>query len=329
MRRRQLVGLLGTAVVAWPLISRAQQPIVPVIGYLGFGSAVNSVSYLAAFRKGLIEEGFVEGQNVTIEYRWLEGQYDRLPELAADLVRRRVAVIATPGNPPATVRSVMATTAAIPIVFGVADDPVKWGLVASLARPKSNATGINFLTSEVVTKRLTLLHELVPGATRIAILLNSADSARSESMLKDVEGAARVLALQTHVLNASTNQEIDSAFATLAREPADALFVSPDAFFNTRRVQLAMLTARYAIPAAFSVREYADAGGLMSYGINLGDMFRQVGIYTGKILKGAKPADLPVVQSTKFEFVINAQTARMLGLTVPSALLATADDVIE
>ena len=270
MRRRQLVGLLGTAVVAWPLISRAQQPIVPVIGYLGFGSAVNSVSYLAAFRKGLIEEGFVEGQNVTIEYRWLEGQYDRLPELAVDLVHRRVAVIATPGNPPATVRSVMATTAAIPIVFGVADD-----FVASLARPKSNATGINFLTSEVVTKRLTLLHELVPGATRIAILLNSADSARSESMLKDVEGAARVLALQTHVLNASTNQEIDSAFATLAREPADALFVSPDAFYNTRRVQLAMLTARYAIPAAFSVREYADAGGLMSYGINLGDMFRQ------------------------------------------------------
>ena len=289
----------------------------------------NSVSYLAAFRKGLIEEGFFEGQNVTIEYRWLEGQYDRLPEMAADLVRRQVAVIATPGNPPATVRSVMATTAAIPIVFGVADDPVKWGLVASLARPKSNATGINFLTSEVVTKRLTLLHELAPGATRIAILLNSADPARSESMLKDVEGAARVLALQTHVLNASTNQEIDSAFATLAREPADALFVSPDAFFNTRRVQLAMLTARYAIPAAFSVREYADAGGLMSYGVNLGDMFRQVGIYTGKILKGAKPADLPVVQSTKFEFVINAQTARMLGLTVPSALLATADDVIE
>jgi putative tryptophan/tyrosine transport system substrate-binding protein len=329
MRRRQFVGLVGTAVVVWPLISRAQQPTAPVIGYLGFGSLENSASYLAAFRKGLNEEGFIEDRNVTIDYRWLEGQYDRLPEFATDLVRRRVAVIATPGNPPSTVRSVMAATAAIPIVFGVGDDPVKWGLVANLARPKSNATGVNFLSSEVVTKRLNLLHGLVPGATRIAILLNPADPARGKSMLEDVEGAADTLGLQTRVLNASTSQEIDEAFATLTREPADALFVSPDAFFNTRRVQIAMLTARYGIPAAFAVRQYVDAGGMMSYGVDLGDMFRQVGVYTGKILKGAKPADLPVAQLTKLELVINAQTARMLGLTIPPALLATADEVIE
>jgi putative ABC transport system substrate-binding protein len=328
MRRRDFISLVGGA-AAWPLVARAQPAAKPVIGYIGFGSFDNSVLYLAAFRKGLGETGFVEGENVAIEYRWLEGHYDRMPELTADLTRRAVAVIATPGSPPSAVRAAMAVTATIPIVFGVGDDPVKWGIVAGLGRPNANATGINFFASEVVAKRLGLLRELVPAADRIALLLNPTDPARSETLHSDVETAARTLALKIQVLNASTSREIEVAFATLARERPDALFVGPDGFFNSRRVQLALLAARHAIPTAFAVREYADAGGLMSYGTSLADMHRQVGAYTGRILKGAKPADLPVIQSVKFELVINLVTARILGLAVPDAFLAQADEVIE
>ena len=329
MRRREFITLLGGAAIARPLASHAQPAVKPVIGYIGFGALENSVLYLAAFRKGLGETGFVEGQSVAIEYRWLEGRYDRMPEVTAELIRSAVAVVATPGTPPSTVRSAMQVTATIPIVFGIGDDPVKWGIVADLGRPNSNATGINFFVSEVVAKRLGLLRELVPGAARIAVLLNSADPARSESTLKDVQAAANTLALQVQALNASTGQQIEAAFATLARERPDALFVGPDGFFNSRRVQLAMLAARHAIPTTFAVREYADAGGLMSYGTSLVDMHRQVGVYTGRILRGAKPADLPVMQPVKFELVINMQTARMLGLRVPDSLLAAADEVIE
>jgi putative ABC transport system substrate-binding protein len=329
IRRREFLSTLCGVVAAWPLAARAQQPAIPVIGFLGFGSLDTSVLYLAAFRKGLNEIGFVEGRDVAIEYRWAEGRYDQMPELAGDLVRRRVAIIATPGSPPTVVRAVQAATSEIPIVFGVGDDPVKFGLVASLSRPRGNATGINFFTAELVAKRLALLHELVPGASRVAVLVNPADPARVESVVSDAQAAANASALQIQVLTASTSREIDVAFATFARQKADALFVGPDAFFNTRRVQLALLAARYAIPAAYAVREYADAGGLMSYGASLADMFRQVGVYTGRILKGAKPADLPVVQSSKFEFVINLQTAKLLGLDVPPTLLARADEVIE
>jgi putative ABC transport system substrate-binding protein len=327
MRRRDFIQ--GIAVSTVPLAARAQPAAKPVIGYIGFGALDNFALYLAAFRKGLGETGYIEGQNVAIEYRWLEGRYARMPEVTTELVRAAVAVIATPGTPPSAVRAAMAVTTAIPIVFGVGDDPVKWGIVADLGRPNANATGINIFSSESVTKRLELLRELVPGAARIAVLLNSTDPVRSESTLNDVQAAARTLAVQIQVLNASTSREIEAAFATLARERPDALFVGPDVFFNTRRVQLAMLAARHSIPSAFAVREYADAGGLMSYGTNLADMHRQVGVYTGRILKGAKPADLPVMQSVKFELVINASTARMLGLTVPDKLLAVADEVIE
>jgi putative ABC transport system substrate-binding protein len=329
MRRRNFITGLVSTTAAWPVAAHAQPAAKPVIGYIGFGALDNSVLYLAAFRKGLGETGYIEGQNIAIEYRWLEGRYARMPEVTTELVRAAVAVIATPGTPPSAVRAAMAVTTTIPIVFGVGDDPVKWGIVADLKRPNANATGINLLTSEVVPKRLELLRELVPNTARIAVLLNSADPVRSESTLNDVQAAARTLALQIHVLNASTSREIEAAFATLASERPDALFVAPDVFFNSRRVQLAMLAARHSIPSVFAVREYADAGGLMSYGTSLADMYRQVGVYSGRILKGAKPADLPVMQSVKFELVINASTARMLGLTVPDKLLAVADEVIE
>jgi len=272
--RRKLIAALGAA-AASSIAARAQQTAIPVIGYIGFGALENSVLYLAAFRRGLGETGFVEGQNVAIEYRWLEGRYDRMPKVTGEFTRDAVAVIATPGTPPSAVRAAMAVTATIPIVFGVGDDPVKWGIVAGLGQPNSNATGINFFVSEVVAKRLELLRELVPGAARVAVLLNSADPARAESTLKDVQAAANTLALQVQVLNASTSHQIEAAFATLARERPDALFVGPDGFFNSRRVQLAMLAARHAIPTTFAVREYADAGGLMSYGTSLADMHRQ------------------------------------------------------
>ena len=327
MRRRDFITLLGGAAAAWPLTARAQQPTMPVVGFIRDGSANTSARFVAAFRKGLNETGYVEGQTVTVEYHWLEGKYDRLPALMADLVRRRVAVIATLGTVPAL--AAKAATATIPVVFGVGDDPVKLGLVASLARPGGNVTGINFFVTEVTAKRLRLLHDLVPKAVRVAVLVNPGNASVAESTVRDVQEAAPTIGLQIQVLNATTIGEIDAAFATLTREHLDALFVAPDGLFVSRRVQLATLTARDRIPTAYSVREPVEAGGLMSYGTDLADAFRQVGVYTGKILKGAKPADLPVVQSTKFEFVINLQTARALGIEVPPGLLSIADEVIE
>jgi putative ABC transport system substrate-binding protein len=327
MRRRDFITLLGGATVSWPLAARAQQPALPMVGFIRDGSADAAARFVAAFRKGLNETGYVEGQNVTVEYHWLESQYDRLPALMADLVRRQVAVIATIGN--VTSLAAKAATATIPIVFGVGDDPVKLGLVASLGRPGGNATGINFFVQEVVAKRLRLLHELVPRAVRVAVLVNPRNASTAESTLRGVQEAAPVIGLQTQILNASTIGEIDAAFATLARERPDALFVAGDAFFLDRRVQFATLTARDRIPTAYSVREPVAAGGLMSYGTDIADVFRQVGVYTGSILKGAKLADLPVLQSTKFEFVINLQTARALGIEVPQNVLSIADEVIE
>jgi putative ABC transport system substrate-binding protein len=328
MRRRDFITLLGgTAAVAWPLTARAQQPAMPVVGFIRDGSADGSARFVAAFRKGLSENGYVEGQNLTVEYHWLEGQYDRLPALLADLVHRQVAVIATPGDVPTL--AAKAVTATIPIVFGTGNDPVKLGFVASLAQPGGNATGINFFNSEVLTKRLRLLHELVPKAVRIAVLVNPANAATAESTLREVQEAAPTIGLQVQILNVSTIGQIDAAFANLARERADALFVAPDAFFLSRRVQLVTLTARDRIPATYGLREFVEAGGLMSYGTDIANMFHQVGVYTGSILKGAKPANLPVLQSTKFEFVINLTTAKALGLTIPSGVLSIADEVIE
>jgi putative ABC transport system substrate-binding protein len=327
MQRRDFVRLLGGAAAAWPLAAGAQQPSLPVVGFIRDGSAEASARFAAAFRKGLNETGYVEGQNVAVEYHWLEGQYDRLPALVADLVRRQVAVIATPGEVPSL--AAKAATATIPIVFGVGGDPVQLGLVASLARPGGNATGINFFVHEVTAKRLRLLHDLVPKAVRIAVLLNPANATAAEPTLRDVQAAAPNMGLQIQVLDASTIGEIDAAFATLARERPDALFVAADAFFVSQRVQFATLMARNRIPAAYSVRELAAAGGLMSYGTDLADMIHQVGVYTGSILRGAKPAELPVLQPTKFDFVINLQTARALGIEVPTGLLSIADEVIE
>ena len=324
MRRREFITLLGGA-AAWPLAARAQQPAMPVVGFVNAGSP--DATLVAGFRKGLNEAGYVESQNVTVEYHWLEGQFDRLPALMADLARRRVAVIATPGNLAAIAAKAATTT--IPIVFGVAEDPVKLGLVDSLARPGGNATGINIFNVEITAKRLGLLHDLVPKAIRIAVLVNPANAPIAETTLRDIPEAARALGLQTHILNASTSREIEAAFAALVREQADALFVASDIYFLSRRVQLATLAVHYRIPAAYYAREAVEAGGLMSYGADRADMYRQVGVYTGQILKGAKPAELPVLQSSKFEFVINAQTARLLGIEVPNALQLLADEVIE
>ena len=324
MRRREFITLLGGA-AAWPLAARAQQPAMPVVGFVNAGSP--DATLVAGFRKGLNEAGYVESQNVTVEYHWLEGQFDRLPALMADLARRRVAVIATPGNLAAIAAKAATTT--IPIVFGVAEDPVKLGLVDSLARPGGNATGINIFNVEITAKRLGLLHDLVPKAIRIAVLVNPANAPIAETTLRDIPEAARALGLQTHILNASTSREIEAAFAALVREQADALFVAPEIYFLSRRVQLATLAAHYRVPAAYNAREAVEVGGLMSYGTDRADMCRQVGVYTGQILKGAKPADLPVLQSSKFEFVINAQTARLLGIEVPNSLQLLADEVIE
>jgi putative ABC transport system substrate-binding protein len=324
MRRREFITLMGGAAAAWPCAARAQQPAMPVVGFLDFGSAAERTQQVAAFRKGLAEGGYQEGHNVAFEFRWAEGQYGRFAELAADLVRRRVNVIATPSGGTAALAA-KAATATIPIVFGVAGDPVKEGLVASLNRPGGNATGINFFTAEVVAKRMQLLRELVPAANRVALLVNPTDAENYESTLREVEAAAG--GRQILVVEAATGRDIDAAFASMAREKADALFVAPGSFFNTRRVQLAVLAARHALPATYAVRAYA--GGLISYGADILDAFRQVGVYSARILKGAKPADLPVLQSTKFELVINLNTARALGLTVPPGLLALADEAIE
>jgi putative tryptophan/tyrosine transport system substrate-binding protein len=326
MRRRAFITLLGGA-AAWPLAARAQQSAAPAVGFFSSRSLDGSARHAAAFSKGLGETGYVEGQNVTVEYHWLTGQYDRLPSLVADLVRRRVAVIATIGDP--STLAAKAATATIPIAFGVSGDPVAHGLVASLARPGGNATGINFLTSEVLAKRLGLLREQVPKAVHVAVLVNPTNAMSTESTLRDVPEAARAIGLQIQILNASTSREIEAAFATMALDRADALFVGPDGFFAARRVQFATLATHYRIPASYIGREFVESGGLMSYGTDLLDMYRQVGVYTGRILKGANPADLPVVQSTKFEFVINAQAARLLGLEVPNALQLLADEVIE
>jgi putative ABC transport system substrate-binding protein len=328
-RRTVLTTLGGAAAFSLlrPRATRAQQPALPVVGFIYGGSADASARDVAAFRKGLGEAGATEGQSVTVEYHWLEGQYDRLPALVADLVRRQAAVIATPSVP--AVLAVKAAAVTIPTVFGVGEDPVRLGLVASLARPGGNATGINFFSHEVVAKRLRLLHDLMPKAVRIAVLVNPGNALIAETTLREVQDAAPTIGLQIQILNATTVGEIDAAFATLARERPDALFVGPDAFFGSQRRQFATLTARDRIPATYSNRDYVAAGGLMGYGTDFADMCRQIGVYTGKILKGAEPADLPVVQSTKFEFAINLQTARALGIAVPPAVLSIADEVIE
>jgi putative ABC transport system substrate-binding protein len=325
MRRREFIAMLGGA-ATWPLAARAQQLRLPVVGFVNSGSLEKGRA--DAFRKGLSEAGFTEAQNVTVEYHWLNGQFDRLPSLMADLVRRRVSVIATPAGNLAA-QAAKAATTSIPIVFSVGEDPVKLGLVANLARPGGNATGSNYFTQEVEAKRLELLHELVPKAARVAVLVNPANVAADEVTLRIVPDAARAIGLQVQVLKASTSRDIDAAFAVLARDHVDALFVGSDAFFFSRRVQFVILTARDKIPAAYSSYEAVEAGGLMSYGTDVADSFRQVGVYTGQILKGARPADLPVLQSTKFEFVINLQMASALGIEVPPALLAIADEVIE
>ena len=327
MKRREFITLLGGAAVAWPLAARAQQPAMPVIGFLFSQSADPFADRLRAFRRGLKESGYVEGDNLAIVYRWAEGHYDRLPAFAGELVHRQVAVIVSPGEP--STLAAKAATTTIPIVFAVAEDPVRRGLVASLARPGGNLTGINFFNAELVAKRLELLRELVPGALRVAVLVNPSNLASGERTEKEVEAVARALGLQIQVLHASTSREIDAAFATIVRERADALFVGPDGFLNSRRVQLATMAARHLLPMTSATREIAESGGLMSYGPDIADSWRQLGVYAGRILKGAKPADLPVVQSSKFELIINAQTARMLRLTVPPTLLVAADQVIE
>ncbi len=327
MRRRQFITLLGGA-AGWPLTARAQQTVMPVIGFLDPRSPDTLADILRTFRQGLKETGYIEGENMSIEYRWAEYQYDRLPKLAADLAGRRVAVIAATGGAAPALAARSATTT-IPIVFLAAEDPVRLGLVASLARPGGNLTGINIFNAELTTKRLEFLRELVPAATRVAVLVNPADASNTEATLRDVETAARAMGLQIRVLNASSIREIDAAFASFVRDRPDALFVGADPFFNSRRMQLAILAARHAVPATLANRDLVEAGGLMSYGSNIRDAFRQVGVYVGRILRGAKPADMPVIQASKFELVINAQAARMLGLTVPATLLATADEVIE
>jgi ABC-type uncharacterized transport system substrate-binding protein len=325
IRRRDFIILLGgSAAVAWPVVARAQQPM-PVVGYLHPSSP--NANYVAALRQGLGEAGFVEGRNVAIEFRWAYNQIHRLPELAADLVRRQVAVIAVTGV--AATSAAKAITTTIPIVFLTGADPVERGMVDSFARPSSNLTGISFSSSELVAKRLELLRELVPAAARVAVLVSPANAAITETTLRDVQSAARAVGLQIRLLNADTSREIDEAFASFDRERPDALFVGPGSFFADRRIQLALLASRHAVPATYALRDNVEAGGLMSYGASLTDANRQVGVYAGRILKGTKPADLPVLQPTKFEFVINLPAAKTLGLEIPPRLLARADEVIE
>ena len=325
--RRELLAALGGAAVAWPLAARAQQPAMPVIGFLNSASPATYSHLLGAFRQGLKDSGLIEGENVAIEYRWAENEFDQLPALARELVRRQVAVIAAMGGIHSALAA-KAATSTIPIVFNIGDDPVRLGLVASLARPGGNVTGVNNLIYELVAKRLALLRELVPAAARIAVLVNPAN-AQTETTLRDVEAAARPVGLQIQIAKAGTAKEIDAAFAVLVRNQVDGLFVPPDPLFISRRIQLVQLAARHAVPATYPVRDFAEAGGLMSYGTNTADAWRQTGVYTGRILKGAKPAELPVVQPTKFELVINLKTAKTLGVKVPTSMQLLADEVIE
>ena len=327
MERRDFIALIGAAAAVWPVTARAQQAAMPVVGYLDSRSPEAVADRLRGLRQGLKESGYIENENVTIAYRWAENQPDRLPELATDLVRKRVAVIATAG-PPATFTA-KAATSTIPILFLVGDDPARLGLVASLARPGGNITGINIFNAELAAKRLELLRELVPRATRVAVLVNPADVWATEPQSGAVKAAAPQMGLQIQVLNADRRAEIDAAFETIGRERPDALFVGTSPFLNGRRVQLTQLAAFQRLPAIYAVRDYAEVGGLMSYGSDLVDGYRQIGLYAGRILKGATPSDLPVVQSSKFELVVNTSTAKMLGLTVPDKLLVAAEQVIE
>ena len=328
MRRREFIGLIGAAAATWPLTALAQPSALPVIAFLNGGRADLAEDNAAAFRKGLSEVGLADGRNVTIEYHWFDGQYAGVSDQIADLIRRRVAVIASPGFPSGALAAKAATTTT-PIVFGVGDDPVKLGLVSSLARPGGNVTGINFLVHEVVAKRLSLLRELLPKASRIAVVVNPGNASASETTLREAREAASTLGMQILVFNASAPEEIDSAFGAMAREGAEAAMIGGDGFLNGRRGQIAMLAVREKMPIIAAPRETAQAGGLMSYGANVPDMFRQTGIYAGSIVKGVKPADLPVMQSTKIVFAINLQTARALGIEVPPTLLARADEVFE
>jgi putative tryptophan/tyrosine transport system substrate-binding protein len=328
MRRREFIMLLGGAAAAWPLVARAQQKPMPIIGFLSGTSSESFAARLRAFRQGLKDRGYVEGENATIEYRWAENQIGRLSELAGELVQRKADVIIATGGSASAIAA-KATTTSIPIVFGVGEDPVKLGLVTSLARPGGNLTGINFFSTELAAKRLELLRELVPGAARVAVLVNPANVLNTQTTLTDVRTAARAIGLEIQVLHASTSREIDAAFATFQHNRLDALFIGQDVFFVDRRVQLANMAARHAVPMTAGSRDIPEVGGLMSYGTNIADAHRLIGDYAGRVLNGAKPADLPVVQSTKFELVINAQTARMLGLPLPDKLLVVADEVIE
>jgi len=327
MKRRAFISLLGGG-AAWPIAARAQQPAMPVIGFLNSQSPEEYAGLLRAFRQGLKETGYIEGENLTIEYSWANNEMDRLPALASELVRRRVVVIVATGGASSALAA-KAATSSIPIVFSSGDDPVRRGIVASLARPGGNLTGINLLVVELSGKRLELLRELVPGPARVAVLVNPVEAANTEITLRDVEAAARGLGLQIQVLKADTSDEINAAFESIGRERPDALFVAATPFFVARRTHLAQRAAFHRLPTAYPLRDFVEAGGLMSYGSSLADAYRQVGAYTGRILKGAKPADLPVVQASKFELVINRQTAKMLSTTVPPSLLARADEVIE
>jgi putative ABC transport system substrate-binding protein len=331
MKRRDLITLLGGA-AAWPFAARAQQPAIPVIGFLNTRSADVSSHLVAALRRELAENGYVEGQTVTVEYRWANGQYDRIPALAAELTNRPMAVLVAAGGEPAAMAA-KAATSTIPIVFGIGGDPIKLGLVASYNRPGGNATGIPILTNVLAAKRLGLLHELVPKVTTVGFLINptliNPAFPTAESQLSDTQEAARAIGVQLHVLRASTDHEIDTAFKSVAQQGIPALAVAADPFFNTRRDKLVALTARHAVPTIYQSREYPAASGLMSYGIDLPDVYRQIGAYVSRILKGEKPGDLPVMQPTRFEFVINLKTAKALSLEIPDRLLALADEVIE
>jgi putative ABC transport system substrate-binding protein len=326
MRRREFITLLGGAAIAWPLAARAQGAPMPVIGFLDSRPHDAMANRLGAFRRGLNEAGYVEGENVAIEYRWAENRIDRLPELATELVRRQVSVIVTSGGSPPALAA-KAATSTIPVVFLVGQDPARLGLVPSLARPRGNLTGLNLFANELESKRLELLRELVPRTVRVTVVVNPTDAPNTEATLRDVTAAAQTMGLQLQVFEASTRGEIDAIF--LRQERPDALFIAASAFFNIRRIQWVQLAAFHRMPAAYALREYAEAGGLMSYGPDILDAYRQLASYAGRILRGAKAADLPVVQPSKFEFVINNQTARMLGIDVPPTLLARADEVIE